>query len=162
MQGLLIQSLFIYSSEFEYLSTTILQNLESPLSLGFSHSEFNHSLDVLDYADKLKSTKPKKATIDGLFLSYNLGKLRVGLEAHQSSGTVERKTQPKLLKTDVKGNAVYISYNFYLSDRNTYEFGLLSKKENQDPVVIDCYAFGSTVIGGSCNEAQLRLLDSDV
>lgn len=162
MQGLLIQSLFIISSEFEYLSTTILQNLEDPLSVGFSHSEFSQSLDVLNYADKLISTKPKKASIDSFFLSYKLGKLRVGLETHQSSGTVERKTQPKLLKTDVKGNAVYISYNFYLSDKNSYEFGFLSKKENQDPVVIDCYAFGATVIGGSCNEAKLRLLDSDV
>ena len=39
---------------------------------------------------------------------------------------------------------------------------MFSKKEEQDPVTIDCYAFGSTVIGGSCEEAKLRLLNSSI
>ena len=29
-------------------------------------------------------------------------------------------------------------------------------------MTIDCYAFGSTVIGGSCEEAKLRLLNSSI
>ena len=29
-------------------------------------------------------------------------------------------------------------------------------------MTIDCYAFGSTVVGGSCEEAKLRVLDSDI
>ena len=48
-----------------------------------------------------------------------------------------------------------------LENKNNYlEMGLFLRDEDQEPVTIDCYAFGETVIGGSCNEAELNVLNS--
>ena len=61
MQGLLIQSLLLSYSEFESLDNILSNNLEDPLIIGFSHGRFDKSLDILNYGDKLTSTKPEKA-----------------------------------------------------------------------------------------------------
>ena len=37
---------------------------------------------------------------------------------------------------------------------------MFSKSEEQDPLTIDCYTFGSTIVGGSCEDAELRVLNS--
>ena len=157
-----MQSLFINSSELETLDNVFTNHLEKPLIIGYTHGRFDQSLDILNYADKLTSTKPKKATTDTYFLSYRFNKLKVSYESFDSSGIVERLTQPKSLETDVKGESVYLSYQILANDNRTYELGLFTKDEKQDPVTIDCYAFGSTVVGGSCEEARLRLLNSEV
>ena len=162
IQGLLLQSLYLLSSEFESLDSVLSNNLENPFTIGFSYGKFDQSLDILNYADKLKSTKPKSATTDTLFFSYKYSNFKISYESFESSGTVERITQPKSLKTDVEGEALYISYKFLENDKRHYELGYFIKEENQDPVTIDCYAFGTTVVGGSCSEARLRLLDSEV
>ena len=49
MQGLLIQSLLLSSSEFESLDNILSNNLEDPLIIGFSHGRFDKSLDILNY-----------------------------------------------------------------------------------------------------------------
>lgn len=157
-----MQSLFVYSSEFETIDNILSSNLEKPIVIGLSQSRFDNSLDILNYADKLTSTKPKKANTDTFFLSYKFKDFKFTYESFNSSGTVVRSTQPKSLETNVDGKSFYISYQLLDTDNRSYEFGLFSKEENQDPVTIDCYAFGETVVGGSCEEARLRLLDSDV
>ena len=65
-----MQSLFVYSSEFETIDNILSSNLEKPIVIGLSQSRFDNSLDILNYADKLTSTKPKKANTDTFFLSY--------------------------------------------------------------------------------------------
>ena len=162
MQGLLIQSLLLSSSEFESLDNILSNNLEDPLIIGFSHGRFDKSLDILNYGDKLTSTKPEKAISDTFFISYKYNKFKISYESLSSTGTVQRQTQPKKLETDVQGSSLFLSYNFLENEKNNFEIGLFSKKEEQDPVTIDCYAFGSTVIGGSCEEAKLRLLNSSI
>ena len=157
-----MQSYNLISSEFETLDNVLSNNLEKPLILGYSHTRFDKSLDILNYADKLTSTKPKEATIDTFFISYNFKDFKISYESLDSSGTVSRSTQPKSLETNVSGKSLYISYLISENDNRSYELGLFTKEETQDPVTIDCYAFGSTVIGGSCSEARLRLLNSDV
>ena len=162
LQGLLVQSLSLISSEFESIDNILSNNIDKPLIVGISHAKFDQSLDILDYADKLKSTKPKNATTDTLFLSYKYKKLKISYESFESSGTVERLTQPKSLTTNVDGDSIYLSYDIYETENNNLEIGLFNKEEKQDPIIIDCYAFGSTVVGGSCDEARLRVLDSDI
>ncbi len=157
-----MQSLFVYSSEFETIDNILSSNLEKPIVIGLSQSRFDNSLDILNYADKLTSTKPKKANTDTFFLSYKFKDFKFTYESFNSSGTVVRSTQPKSLETNVDGKSFYFSYQLLDTDNRSYEFGLFSKEENQDPVTIDCYAFGNTVVGGSCEEARLRLLDSDI
>ena len=162
LQGLLLQSFFIHTSEFESIDSILSYNIEKPLIIGISHSRFDKSLDLLNYADKLTSTKPKEATTDTFYVSYKFKKLKLSYESFDSSGTVVRSTQPKSLETNVDGESLYISYQILDNEQRSFELGLYTKEENQDPVTIDCYAFGTTVVGGSCEEARLRLLDSDV
>ena len=150
MQGLFIQSLLLSSSGFESLDNILSNNLGDALIIGFSHGRFDKSLDILNYGDKLTSTKPEKAISDTLFISYKYNKFKISYESISSTGTVQRQTQPKKLETDVQGSSLFLSYNFLENEKNNFEIGLFSKKEEQDPVTIDCYAFGSTVIGGSC------------
>jgi len=162
LQGLLLQSLSVLSSDFEFIDSNISYNLEYPLVLGFSHGKFDDSLDILNYSDKLTSTKPKKATTDTYFVIYQFDKFKIAYESSESSGIVERATQPKSLETNVDGESLYVAYKILDNQDRSYEIGLFKKEEKQKPISIDCYAFGSIVIGGSCDDAKLRVLDSDI
>ena len=158
----LIFSICLHTGEYENIDNVISHNLEGPLTLGYIHGKFDESLDVLNYADKLTSTKPKQATADSFFISYEWNNFKIAYETIDSSGEVTRQTHPKSLQTNVDSNAFYISYKFKETDKRYYDLGIFVKDEDQDPVTIDCYAFGATVVGGTCEEASLRLLDSDI
>ena len=67
-----MQSYNLISSEFETLDNVLSNNLEQPLILGYSHTRFDKSLDILNYANKLSSTKPKEATIDTFFIRFSI------------------------------------------------------------------------------------------
>ena len=162
MQGLLIQSLLISASEFEILENILPSEIDESFSVGLSHSRFDNSLDILNYSNKLNSTKPKKATTDNAFISYSFKKFKLGYEYSDSSGTVVRKSQPLTLETNVENDSLYVTYDFLQNDSNSYELSVFVKEEEQDPVTIDCYAFGDTVVGGACEEASIRSLNSEI
>ena len=155
-------SLNFHAGEYENIDNVISRNLEGPLNIGYMHGKFDESLDILNYADKLTSTKPKQATTDSYFLSYKWNNIKIAHETTESSGEVIRATYPKSLKTDVSSEAFYVSYKFNETNERYFDIGIYVKEENQDPVTIDCYAFGETIVGGSCDEAKIRLLDSDI
>ena len=152
-----MQPLLFLASEYESLENILANRLDNQLTVGISHSRFDQSLDILNYADKLESTKPKKASINSYYLSYQLDKWKFSFESNDSTGEVERLSIPKFIETDVSSKTLTISYNLRESNNNFIQIGLLLRDEDQDPVTIDCYAFGGTVIGGSCNEAELNV-----
>ncbi len=155
-------SINLYTSQYENIDNIISNNLEGPLTVGYLHGRFNDSLDILGYADKLSSTKPQQATTDSIFFSYKWEKLKIAYEKVDSSGEVTRQSYPKILRTDVNSDAFHVSYKVSESEKHYFDVGIYVKEEEQDPVTIDCYAFGETIVGGSCDEAKLRLLDSDI
>ena len=159
--GLLLQPLLFYSSEYESLENIISNRLDNPFIVGISHSRFDQSLDILNYADNLESTMPKEALIDTYYLGYQFDNWKFSFESNQSTGEVERLSQPKSITTDVSTETLSISYDLREYKNNSVEIGFILSDEEQDPVTIDCYAFGGTVIGGSCNEAKLNILNSD-
>ena len=167
--NLIVKGLFvlfispIFSTQYTYLDTTLSNNIEKPLIFSYSVGKFDSSLDILNYADKLISTKPKEATVNNFFLSYKfINGVRIGIEKNKSSGKVERLSYPKSLETKVNSDTVHFSLNLIETTSRLYDLGFFYGEEKQDPLTIDCYAFGSTVVGGSCPEAKLRLLDSDI
>ena len=119
-----MQSLFLIGSEYESLESMIANQLEGNFLFGITHSKFDQSLDVMNYADKLTSTKPKEATTDTIYLGYRYNKVRISYESFESNGIVERFTQPKSLETDVQGDSLFISYQFYETAKNNLELGL--------------------------------------
>ncbi len=159
--GLLLQPLLFYASEYESLENILTNRLDNPFIVGISHSRFDQSLDILNYADNLESTKPKEALIDSYYLGYQFNKWKLSFESNESTGEVERLSQPKSISTDVSTETLTISYDVHENKNNLVEIGFLIRDEDQDPVTIDCYAFGETIIGGSCDDAELNVLNSE-
>ena len=58
-----MQPLLFNASEYESLENILANRLDNQFIVGISHSRFDKSLDILNYADKLESTKPKEALI---------------------------------------------------------------------------------------------------
>ena len=156
-----MQPLLFNASEYESLENILTNRFDNQFIIGISHSRFDQSLDILNYANKLKSTKPKEAVIDSYYLSYQFDKWKLSLESNESSGEIERLSIPKSIKTDLSTETLSVSYDLRENKNNIIQIGLLLRDEDQDPVTIDCYAFGETVIGGSCNEAELSVLNSE-
>ena len=156
-----MQPLLCSASEYESLENILANRLDNQFTIGISHSRFDQSLDILNYSDKLESTKPKEALINSYYLSYQFDQWKFSLESNESSGEVERLSTPRFIETDVSSETLTISYNFHENNNSSMQIGLLVRNEDQDPVTIDCYAFGETVIGGSCNEAELNVLNSE-
>ena len=153
----------IFSTQYTYLDNTLSNNIEKPLVFSYSVGKFDESLDVFNYADNLTSTKPKEATVDNFFLSYKfVNRIKIGIESNKSSGKVERLTYPKSLETKVNRETLHFSFNLIDNSDRFYDLGLFYGEEKQEPLTIDCYAFNSTVVGGSCAEAKLRLLDGEI
>ena len=159
--GLLLQPLLFHASEYESLENILTNRLNNQFTLGISHSRFDHSLDILNYADKLESSKPKEAIVNSYYLSYQFDRWKFSFESNDSSGEVERSNIPRFIETDVSSRTLTFSYKFHENNDSLMQIGLFLRDEDQDPVTIDCYAFGETVIGGSCNEAELSVLNSE-
>ncbi len=156
-----MQPLLFLASEYESIENILANRFDNQFTIGISISRFDQSLDILNYAEKLESTKPKEATTDSYYLGYQFNKWKLSFESNKSSGEVERLSHPKSIKTDVNTETLIISYNVLENKNNYLEMGLILREEDQDPVTIDCYAFGETVIGGSCKEAELNILNSE-
>ena len=156
-----MQPLLFNASEYESLENILSNRLDNQFTIGISHSRFDQSLDILNYADKLESTKPKEALINSYYLGYQFDQWKLSFESNDSSGEVERLSIPRFIETDVSSETFTISYNFHENKNSLIQIGLLLRNEDQDPVTIDCYAFGETVIGGSCDEAELNVLNSE-
>ncbi len=156
-----MQPLLFYTTEYESLENILANRLDNQFTIGISHSRFDQSLDILNYADNLESTKPKEALINSYYLGYQFDQWKLSFESNDSSGEVERLSIPRFIETDVISETLTISYNFHENKNSYIQIGLLLRNEDQDPVTIDCYAFGETVIGGSCIEAELNILNSE-
>ena len=160
---LLLSSCLSASSNAEFIQDILPPSFEKPFALSFSHGEFDESLDVLNYADKLTGSKPNSADISSLFLSYKFNNsLKLTTQVTESSAQVERQTIPKSLTTDTDSSYFSLSYQFFSNSRNIYEMELYVEEENQDPLTIDCYEFGSLIVGGSCPEAKISFLDAGI
>ena len=60
----------LFASEYESLENILSNRFDNQFIVGISHSRFDQSLDILNYADKLESTKPNEALINSYYLGY--------------------------------------------------------------------------------------------
>ena len=119
---LLLSSCLSASSNAEFIQDILPPSFEKPFALSFSHGEFDESLDVLNYADKLTGSKPNSADISSLFLSYKFNNnLKLTTQMTESSAQVERQTLPKSLTTDTDSSHFSLSYQFFSNSKNIYE-----------------------------------------
>ena len=77
----LLSSFLGASSNAEFIQDILPPSFEKPFTISLSHGEFDESLDVLNYADKLTGSKPKSAELSSLFLSYKFNKKKIKADA---------------------------------------------------------------------------------
>ena len=80
------------------LENILTNRFDNQFILGISISRFDQSLDILNYADKLESSKPKEAIINSYYLGYQFDKWKLSFESNKSSGEVKGYLSPNLLK----------------------------------------------------------------
>lgn len=153
----------IYASNISFLNDVLPDNFRKQLEINVSQAKFDESLDVLNYIDNLSGSKPKEATIDEVSISYKFkNNLKFTFEKTNSSAEIERSSIPRSLKTEADSDFYSISFPILSATNTVFNLEIFGTETEQDPVTIDCYQFGGTVIGGSCGEADIQLLDSQV
>lgn len=162
-----VSSLFlssnIYSNNISYLYDVLPESARGDFELSFSKAEFNENLDVLGYIDNLTGARPKQADITELSLSYRiLDKYRLTLQTNDSFAEVTRSGIPSSIETEAKTDFISFSFPVLEAKKNVLNLEIFYTETEQDPLTIDCYGFGSIVVGGSCPEADVKLLDSEI
>jgi len=155
-------SLSLLSSNTEFLDDLLPSAYRGSFELSFAEAKFDDSLDLLGYMDNLQGSKPREAEITDYSLSYKFNNgLKLTAEKNTSFAEAIRPTIPKSLSTETESDLYFLSYPFIFNKR-IYEIGLFTKDTVQDPLTIDCYEFSGLIIGGSCENADVRLLDSNL
>ena len=155
-------SFSLFPSNVEFLDDLLPTSYRGSLEFSVAEAKFDDSLDLLGYMDNLKGSKPKEAEITDYSISYKFKNgLKLTAEKNTSFADAIRPTIPTSISTESVSDLYFISYPF-VSERQIYEIGIFSKDTKQDPLTIDCYEFSGLVIGGSCEEADVKLLDSEI
>ena len=152
----------LFSSNVEFLDDLLPQGYRGSFEISAAEARFDDGLDVLGYLDNLKGSKPKEAEISDYSLSYKFSNgLKISAEKNSSYANATRATKPKSISTETESDLYFVSYPFITTNK-IYEVSLFAKETKQDPLTIDCYEFNSLIIGGSCEEADVRLLNSEI
>ena len=152
----------VHANNISFLNDVLPESERKNFEISISHAKFDDGLDLLDYTDKLSGTRPESAKIDEWSLSYRIkDKFKITLANDESEASAVRNTIPKQLKTFSQTDYMSISY-LHTGEHRTYDFEIFYKETEQDDVTIDCYQSGAVVIGGSCTEADVKLLDSEI
>ena len=138
---------------------------EQQLRVGAEYSYFDLDIDFLDYVSKLEGrSTPERNEAVRFDLHLPLAE-RITLDYQRSNneGLVTRTAQP--FTTVTKGLDHQLEATYWLFRSNEYSLFLHAglKYAKQDPVNIDCYDIdGLLVVGGSCEEADLQLIDREI
>ena len=151
------------NADLDFLNIQLLENTDD-IVLAAEYSYFDTSLDLLDFASKVESSsRPEQSSSTQLSVLVPVNeKLRVGYEYTDSSAQVSRTAEPFSLET--KGNEHQISVRYQLGHFRHYlkfpiALNLSASTVKQEKLEIDCYAHGGLILGGSCDSADIRLLD---
>ena len=153
----------INSNNISYLEDVLPSSVRGDLEVSISRAEFDEKLDVLSYIDKLSGARPKQADITETSISYRFfDKYRLSFQSNSSFAEVTRSGIPSSLETEAKTDFISFSLPIFKSKKRDLDLEIYYTETTQDPVTIDCYGFGSIVVGGSCPEADVKLVDSEI
>ena len=148
------------NADLDFLNIQLLENTDD-IVVAAEYSYFDTSLDLLDFASKVNSsTRPEQSSSTQLSLLVPVNQtLRVGYEYTESSAQVSRVMEP--FSIDTKGNEHQVSASYQLGYYRKFPVVLNASAStvNQEPLEIDCYAHGGLILGGTCDSADIRLLD---
>jgi hypothetical protein len=151
------------SADLDFLNIQLLENNDH-IVVAAEYSYFDMSLDFLDFSSKVNSSsRPEQSSSTQVSLLVPVNDtLRVGYEYTESSAQVSRTAEPFSL--DTKGNEHQVSASYQLGYFGHFleystVLNLSASTVKQEKLEIDCYAHAGLVLGGSCESADVRLLD---
>ena len=138
---------------------------EQDVLVGAEYSYFDLDLDFLDYASKLegRSTPERNEAIRFDLHLPLTERITLDYQRSDNEGLVTRTAQP--FSTVTKGLDHQLEATYWLFRSNDYSLFLHAglRYSKQEPVDIDCYDIdGLLVVGGSCEEADLQLIDREI
>ena len=159
----MLASSFYASADVEFKRPLQLYK-EQDIQVGAEYSYFDLDLDFLDYASNLEGrSTPERNEAIKLDLHLPLAeRITLAYQRSDNEGFISRTAQP--FETFTKGFDHQLDATYWLFRSNNYSIFLHAglKYAKQDPVKLDCYDYdGVVVIGGTCEEADFRLLDGD-
>ena len=160
---ILIASQAISANNISFLNDVLPDSERGAFELSISKAKFNKSLDILNYADELTGTRPESANIDEWSASYAFdNSLKITYAFNESNAKAIRPTIPKNLDTTAESEYLSLSYDLFNTEKRSFNVEIFYTETDQDDASIDCYETSNVVIGGSCAEADVKLLDADI
>lgn len=153
----------LHANDIEFLQDTNLLDTNKDTLVAFSNSRFSETLDLLNYTDNFAETKLKSTTTKTISITHRFdNSLRIALQYTNSTTELTRVLHPNKLETVSDSLLLSASYPILISGSKNYDLEVYAQEDRQQPLKIDCYQFGSEIIGGSCNEASIRFFDSEI
>ena len=133
-------------------------------AISSEYTAFDEAFDVLDYLEKIgTSSRPESA--DSLDFGLTLKateRLKIFFERETSKGTVKRLSEPFSVESKVEGDTFGVSLEWLNLGTEPLIWSLTHSKREQNPLIVDCYEYAGVVLGGSCDSASFRFLDSEL
>tara|TARA_B110000014_G_scaffold263707_1_gene261431 strand:- start:3333 stop:4454 length:1122 start_codon:yes stop_codon:yes gene_type:complete len=158
----LLFSAIVFSSEIELLQDINIIHDDHINQIGLIQHQYKQSMDILDYKSHYAQTKLNEASTESFFISHVLkNRFRLSAELGQSSNQIQRNIYPYEINTNSDNYSVSIGSSLIENKSYNISFEIFQNSEKQDSLNIDCYQFGSQIIGGSCAEAEIRFIDAE-
>ena len=137
---------------------------EEQISAQIEYSYFDLSFDILDYAEKIES-RSKPEEVRGLSFSLHMPvseRLSFDYQYTDTFSRVSRSAQPYELETNGLEHQLQLNYWLNRTPRFSTFLHAGVSYGKQKPVEIDCYEYSDLVLGGTCEEADVQLLDGQL
>ncbi len=134
---------------------------QEQISAQIEYSYFDLSLDILDYAEKIES-RSKPEEVRGLSFSLHMPVTERFSFDYQYTDTfsrVSRSAEPYELETDGLEHQLQLNYWLNRTPRFSTFIHAGVSYGKQNPVEINCYEYSDLVLGGTCEEADVQLMD---
>ncbi|MEJ6758555.1 MAG: hypothetical protein QNK56_04860 [Pontimonas sp.] len=147
-------------ADLDFLHVQLLEPSQEVV-IAAEYSYFDISLDLLDFASKVDSAStPEHSTASQLSVLYPITeRLKLGYEYKDSSAVISRTVEP--FETTTTGDAHQLHANYKIGSLREIPIyiNFTTSLVQQDTLEIDCYSHSGLVLGGTCEGADIKLLD---
>lgn len=147
-------------ADLNFLNVQLLESSDE-LIIAAEYSYFDISLDFLDFASKVNSAStPEQSTASQLSALYPVTeKLMLGYEYKNSSATISRTVEPFEMTTTGDEHQLHANYKIGSLREVPVYINVTSSLARQGTLEINCYSHSGLVLGGTCEGADIKLLD---
>lgn len=147
----------VLSPFFIVYSSAAAHTAEHKIDIKIDH--FSKHLDFVNYLDKINTSSiPEELYRSQFGYAYIGSSHEFGGSVSHEVGNISRPVEPLSIEN------TFTQYELYLSKFNwnrKHQFSLHAGIIEQEDISLDCVQRGNVLLGGSCDNADFRLLDGD-